>query len=66
MTVSVIPVPGIPEVEPGDDLPRLIVEALEQAGIVLQDGDVLVVTSLVVAKAEGAVVELGDDGPDAH
>lgn len=66
MTVSVIPVPGLPEVRAGDDLAGLIVEAVNAAGIALADGDVVVVTSKVVSKAEGAVVTLPDDGPDAH
>ena len=31
MSVEVIPVPGIPEVEPGDDLPAILIGALERA-----------------------------------
>ena len=51
---------GIPEVEPGDDLAALLLEALASTpGILpLRDGDVLVVTQKVVSKAEGAVVDL--------
>jgi coenzyme F420-0:L-glutamate ligase/coenzyme F420-1:gamma-L-glutamate ligase len=45
------PVTGLPEVGPGDDLARLLA-----AGADLRDGDVLVVTSKVVSKAEGRVV----------
>ena len=52
--------PGIPEVRPGDDLVKLIVSAVtaEDGGSAsgLADGDVLVVTSKIVSKAEGRVV----------
>ncbi|MCX5147417.1 coenzyme F420-0:L-glutamate ligase [Streptomyces sp. NBC_00320] len=45
-------VAGIPEVRPGDDLTRLIAAA----GPELRDGDVLLVTSKIVSKAEGRIV----------
>jgi coenzyme F420-0:L-glutamate ligase/coenzyme F420-1:gamma-L-glutamate ligase len=46
-------VAGLPEVHPGDDLATLIADATT-----LADGDVVVVTSKVVSKAEGRTVEL--------
>lgn len=48
----------IPEVSAGDDLAALIAQALRRSGQALQDGDVLVVTSKVVAKAEGRVLTM--------
>jgi dehydro coenzyme F420 reductase / coenzyme F420-0:L-glutamate ligase / coenzyme F420-1:gamma-L-glutamate ligase len=51
VTVEVLPVPGIPEITPGDDLARLIGDALVPLGG--REGDVLVVTQKVVSKAEG-------------
>ncbi|MGW3626867.1 coenzyme F420-0:L-glutamate ligase [Streptomyces sp. NPDC000880] len=48
--------PGIGEVRPGDDLGKLI--AASEPG--LADGDVLLVTSKIVSKAEGRVVEAAD------
>ncbi|GAA2948874.1 coenzyme F420-0:L-glutamate ligase [Streptomyces enissocaesilis] len=47
---------GIPEVRAGDDLAELIADA--EPGLV--DGDVLLVTSKIVSKAEGRVVEAAD------
>ncbi|MFI0981462.1 coenzyme F420-0:L-glutamate ligase [Streptomyces sp. NPDC021093] len=44
--------PGLPEVKAGDDLAKLIVGA--EPG--LADGDVLLVTSKIVSKAEGRIV----------
>jgi coenzyme F420-0:L-glutamate ligase/coenzyme F420-1:gamma-L-glutamate ligase len=61
--ISLIPVPGIPEVRPGDDLARLIADGLAAGGIGLADDDVLVVTQKIVSKAEGRVVDLGTVEP---
>ncbi|MEU1328123.1 coenzyme F420-0:L-glutamate ligase [Streptomyces microflavus] len=47
---------GIPEVRAGDDLAKLIAGA--EPGLV--DGDVLLVTSKIVSKAEGRIVEAAD------
>ncbi|MFD6875238.1 MULTISPECIES: coenzyme F420-0:L-glutamate ligase [unclassified Streptomyces] len=48
---EVVAVPGIPEVRPGDDLAALIATAFPG----LRDGDVLLVTSKIVSKAEGRI-----------
>ena len=61
MTVTVIPVEGIGEARPGDDVTELLLEGLEASGITLEDGDAAVVTHKLVSKAEGRVVEAGDD-----
>jgi coenzyme F420-0:L-glutamate ligase len=45
--------------EPGDDFPQRIVAALEEAGEVLQAGDVIIVASKAVAMWEGRIVDLG-------
>ncbi|MGA4849251.1 coenzyme F420-0:L-glutamate ligase [Streptomyces sp. G5(2025)] len=49
-------VPGLPEVREGDDLAKMIAAA--EPG--LADGDVLIVTSKIVSKAEGRIVEASD------
>jgi coenzyme F420-0:L-glutamate ligase/coenzyme F420-1:gamma-L-glutamate ligase len=48
--INIIPLSGIPEVQEGDDLGRLIVDV---AAGDLKAGDVIVVTQKVVSKAEG-------------
>ena len=55
--------PGIPLVEPGDDLGELTLVGLAKAGIALQDGDVLVYASKVFSKAEGRFYNLSDIKP---
>lgn len=52
----VLPVRGLPDVRPGDDLAALIAAAVQ-----LEEGDVVVVTSKVVSKAEGRLVRVSGD-----
>ncbi|MEO8511796.1 MAG: coenzyme F420-0:L-glutamate ligase [Chloroflexota bacterium] len=54
---------GIGEVQPGDDLVAIIVEALRGGDIGLREDDVLVVTQKIVSKAEGRVVDLATVEP---
>ena len=56
--LSVLPVAGLPEIEPGAELGRLIAERAE-----LRDGDVVVVSQKAVSKAEGRVRRLADVTP---
>ena len=57
------PLPGLPEVRPGDDLAGLIAEAAESAVAALRGGEVLVVAQKVVSKAEGRLVRLSEVTP---
>ena len=61
-SVSVIPLEGLPELEPGDDLGLLLHEAARGAGG-LEDGDVVVVAQKAVSKVEGRVVSLAEVEP---
>lgn len=61
--LTVTAVPGLPLVEPGDDLTALIAGAIEAAGERLVDDDVLVVAQKVVSKAEGRYVDLAEVTP---
>ncbi|MCW4049723.1 MAG: coenzyme F420-0:L-glutamate ligase [Candidatus Bathyarchaeota archaeon] len=58
MALTVFGVEGIPLVKEGDNIPRLIYEALEKQGQQLQDKDIVVVTQKIVSKAEGRVTKL--------
>lgn len=58
-------VPGLPEIAAGDDLVQLIATAAQSLAIedpetALRDGDILVVTSKIVSKAEGMQVPVAD------
>lgn len=56
--IEIIGINGIPEVQQGDDLVGLILEALERSGASFVPQDILVVTHKVVSKQEGRVVEI--------
>ncbi|WP_229071993.1 coenzyme F420-0:L-glutamate ligase [Actinoplanes sp. DH11] len=60
MSLEIIPITGIGDVTAGDDLAELITKAAPW----LADDDVLVVTSKIVSKAEGRLVEVPADGPE--
>lgn len=51
-------IPGLPEIAPGDQLPRLIADAARRAGV--EPGDILAVTSKIVSKAENRIVQAAD------
>lgn len=60
-------VEGIGEVSPGQQVGDLVVEACRRApNGPLEDGDVLVVTQKIVSKAEGRLVDVDPDDPDAR
>lgn len=61
--IRIIPVTGVGEVRPGDDLASLLLVALEVSGQALEAGDVLVVTQKVVSKAEGRLVDPAEVEP---
>jgi coenzyme F420-0:L-glutamate ligase/coenzyme F420-1:gamma-L-glutamate ligase len=66
--ISLIPLTGIGEVEPGDDLAATVAAALAPevaGGPTLGQGDVLVVTQKIVSKAEGRLVPIDPDDPAA-
>ena len=54
MSVEIIPVEGLPEIEPGDDLAAMLGPRISALRLV--EGDVVAVTQKIVSKAEGRVV----------
>lgn len=63
--LAILPVPGLPEIKPGDDLVAMIIEACTKTHG-LSHHDVLVVSQKVVSKAEGRLVHVDPDDPLAH
>ncbi|MFJ7280104.1 coenzyme F420-0:L-glutamate ligase [Kitasatospora sp. NPDC098663] len=55
MSLRILPVEGLPEIDAGTDLAALLAKAGEY-----QDGDILIVTSKVVSKAEGRLLYAAD------
>jgi coenzyme F420-0:L-glutamate ligase / coenzyme F420-1:gamma-L-glutamate ligase len=63
--IQVIPVWGIGEVRPGDEVGDLVVDALALGGLRLHVGDILVVKHKIVSKSEGRMVDLKTVKPSA-
>ena len=66
--ITLIPLTGIGEVEPGADLARTVATALAPQvadGPELRQGDVIVITQKIVSKAEGRLVSIDTDDPAA-
>ncbi|WP_150303681.1 coenzyme F420-0:L-glutamate ligase [Pseudomonas saliphila] len=59
---------NIPEITAGDDLSRIIRQALAEAELILEDSSILVVAQKIVSKAEGRLVDLASvsPSPQAH
>lgn len=64
--LSFIRIPGVPLVQPGDDLAALISAALRSAGVQPLAGDLITVAQKIVSKAEGRSVRLDTVTPSAE
>jgi coenzyme F420-0:L-glutamate ligase/coenzyme F420-1:gamma-L-glutamate ligase len=64
--VQIFPLPGLPDVNPGDDLSRLIVAAARAQDLRIAEADVFVVAQKIVSKAEGRIVRLDTIIPSAR
>ncbi|EJN05832.1 coenzyme F420-0:L-glutamate ligase [Phyllobacterium sp. YR531] len=61
--ISILPVTGLPEILPGDDVGFLLCNAMREQNIQFDKDDILVVTQKIVSKAEGRHVALGSVEP---
>jgi len=59
--LEIIPIEGLPEISPGDDL----IEIIGQDGQV-SSGDILVITQKIISKAENQIVEVDPEDPLSH
>jgi coenzyme F420-0:L-glutamate ligase / coenzyme F420-1:gamma-L-glutamate ligase len=66
LALAAEPLPGLPEVRPGDDVAAVVVAAARTASVDLGGDDVLVVAQKVVSKAEGRLVPLATVTPSAR
>jgi coenzyme F420-0:L-glutamate ligase/coenzyme F420-1:gamma-L-glutamate ligase len=61
--LTLTPLPGIPLIQPNDDIAQLVIEALNRSEITLQDHDILVIAHKIISKSEGRLVRLSDVVP---
>lgn len=66
--VTLIPIDGLPEIKPNDDLVGMLLGAISASGDQFVPGDVLALAQKVVSKAEGRIRKLSDvvPGPEAE
>ena len=62
-TVQTIGIEGLPIIKAGDNLAGLICEAAKEQGTPIQNGDILIVTHVIVSRAEGRVANLDEVVP---
>lgn len=65
VAVRIIGLKTLPEIHPGDDLVRLVVEAAVREDARIQRGDVIVLAQKIVSKAEGCIVDLAGVAPSS-
>jgi len=59
--LEIIPIEGLPEISPGDDL----IQIIGQDGRVIS-GDILVITQKIISKAENQIVQVDPEDPLSH
>lgn len=64
LTLSVVP--GIPLLQPGDDLAAIIIAAIRQAKLGVSEGDIVVVAQKAVSKCQGRYIDLATVIPSWH
>src|ERR1700754_606415 len=63
MPVEIFPLPGLPEIKPGDDIAAAIVHALRARDMRVVEDDIFVVAQKIISKAEGRIVQLDEVAP---
>jgi len=62
-TISIIGLESFPLVKKGDNLPKLIVDAMRREGVTVGNHDIIVIAQKIVSKTEGRIVRLRDVKP---
>jgi coenzyme F420-0:L-glutamate ligase/coenzyme F420-1:gamma-L-glutamate ligase len=66
MALTITPLTGIPLIRQGDNLADIIVKALSENQIEIQQNDILVLAQKIVSKSEGRMVDLADVTPSSR
>jgi len=64
--ISLIPIKGIPEIKPNDDLAATIQRAATESGLKIEEGDILVVAQKIISKVENRIVDLDNVKPSPY
>jgi coenzyme F420-0:L-glutamate ligase / coenzyme F420-1:gamma-L-glutamate ligase len=58
MEIKIIGLNGVPIINEGDDLAKIIICSIKNQGLKIDDGDVLIIAETAVVKAEGRIIDL--------
>ena len=64
-SITIIPIYGIPEIKPGDNLIEITSNTLSRHNISIKDGDIIVIAQKIISKAEGRIVKLLEVHPSS-
>ena len=62
-SVSIMALPGIPEIFAGDNISDVLCSVMEAHGLILENGDIICIAHKIISKAEGNVINLIDVNP---
>jgi len=58
--IDIIGLRGIPLITPGDNVPKVILKALKETNLDLENGDIILITQSIISKANGLIKNLKD------
>ena len=61
--LQVIEIPNIPLIKSGDDLAKIILEAMHKSKLELENGDILVIAQSIISKAENRIIDFQNVTP---
>ncbi len=61
--IDLIGLKGIPIIKPGDNISKIILEALKFNNIVLEDGDIIIIAQTIISKSNGRIKNLKNITP---
>jgi len=64
-SLSIIPITGIPEIRPDNDLVKIVADAITKQNVSIIKGDIIVFAQKIVSKAEGRIVKLHEVRPSS-
>jgi coenzyme F420-0:L-glutamate ligase / coenzyme F420-1:gamma-L-glutamate ligase len=64
--IELIAIPHIPEIRPGDNLPRLLLAAAKKSKLSFRTNDILVLAQKIISKSENRLIDLATITPSQH
>ena len=58
MTIELIGLENIPIVDDNDDISKIVKEAIDKQGCLINHGDIILIAETLISKAEGNFIEL--------